>query len=51
MMPGRIVSRIAKSISDGRVMEMADGFMCNATTAFPDWLARQNGRVPLRVNG
>lgn len=43
MMPGGIVNRIAKSISDGRVLEMADGFMQNAAAAFPDWLARSNG--------
>jgi hypothetical protein len=50
MMPGRIVSRIAQSISDGRVMEMADGFMHNATAAFPDWLSRQNGHAPLKID-
>lgn len=46
MMPGSIVNRIAKSISDGRVLEMADGFMQNAAAAFPDWLARNNGLTP-----
>jgi hypothetical protein len=46
MMPGAVVNRIAKSISDGRVLEMADGFMQNAATAFPNWLAGQNGSAP-----
>jgi hypothetical protein len=44
MMPGRIVNRIAQSISDGRVEEIASGFMRNATAAFPEWLARANGK-------
>lgn len=41
MMPGRVVNRIAKSISEGRVREIADGFMANALEAFPEWLAAQ----------
>ncbi len=41
MMPGRVVNRIAKSISEGRVREIADGFMTNALAAFPEWLAEQ----------
>lgn len=41
MMPGRVVNRIAKSISEGRVREIADGFMTNALAAFPYWLAEQ----------
>lgn len=41
MMPGRVVNRIAKSISKGRVSEIADGFMSSAIGAFPVWLAQQ----------
>ncbi len=41
MMPKRIVDRIAQSISMGRVGEIADGFMENATDAFGDWYALQ----------
>lgn len=41
MMPGRVVNRIAKSISEGRVREIADGFMTNALAAFPEWHAQQ----------
>lgn len=40
MMPGRVVNRIAKSISQGRVNEIADGFMKTAIDAFPGWLAK-----------
>lgn len=39
MMPGRVVNRIAESISQGRVREIADGFIADAITAFPEWLA------------
>ncbi|MFN2134357.1 MAG: hypothetical protein ACK2UK_00270 [Candidatus Promineifilaceae bacterium] len=39
MMPGRVVSRIASSISQGRVNEIIDGFMANAIEAYPQWLA------------
>jgi hypothetical protein len=49
MMPGRIVHRIARSISDGRVEEMASGFMRNATAAFPEWLAHANGSSPREI--
>jgi hypothetical protein len=45
MMPGRIVDRIAVSISQGRLEEMAEGFMSAALDAFPDWLAEQNGQA------
>ncbi len=40
MMPGRVVNRIAQSISQGRVNEIADGFMATAIDAFPGWLAK-----------
>lgn len=58
MMPRRIVDRIAQSISMGRVGEIADGFMENASDAFgawyavqkrtltTDWLAAHNGVAP-----
>jgi hypothetical protein len=42
MMPGRIVNRIVKSISHGRVQEIADGFIENVLAAFPAWLAQQS---------
>ncbi len=41
MMPGRVVNRIAQSISEGRVNEIAEGFFSNAIEAFPEWLANQ----------
>ncbi len=41
MMPGRVVNRIASSISQGRVNEIIDGFMVNAIDAFPAWVAEQ----------
>lgn len=41
MMPKRVVDRIAKSISLGRVEEIADGFMENALDVFDDWHAGQ----------
>lgn len=41
MMPGRVVNRIASSISQGRVNEIIDGFMTNAVDSFPAWLERQ----------
>lgn len=41
MMPGRVVNRIASSISQGRVNEIIDGFMANAIEAFPAWLEEQ----------
>lgn len=43
MMPKRVVDRIALSISEGRLEEMAEGFMANALAAFPDWSAEQSG--------
>jgi hypothetical protein len=42
MMPGRVVNRIASSISQGRVSEIIEGFMVNAVDSFPDWLSIQN---------
>jgi len=41
MMPGRVVNRIAGSLSQGRVNEIMDGFMANAIGAFPAWMADQ----------
>ena len=41
MMPGRVVNRIASSISQGRVNEIIDGFMTNAVESFPAWLEQQ----------
>lgn len=41
MMPGRVVNRIATSISQGRVNEIMEGFMENAMASFPSWLAEQ----------
>lgn len=41
MMPGRVVNRIASSISQGRVNEIIDGFMVNAIDSFPLWMAGQ----------
>jgi hypothetical protein len=41
MMPGRVVNRIASSISQGRVNEIMDGFMTNAVESFPAWLEKQ----------
>lgn len=41
MMPGRVVDRIANSISQGRVREIAEGFMENAIAAFPAWLVEK----------
>lgn len=45
MMPKRVVDRIAQSISDGRVQEIAEGFMENALEAFDEWYAKQNRDV------
>lgn len=41
MMPGRVVNRIASSVSQGRVNEIIDGFMENAVDSFPAWLSEQ----------
>jgi hypothetical protein len=61
MMPKRVVYRIAKSISLGRVEEIAEGFMENAHEAFFDWYTDQpknlieqwlavNGREPINAS-
>lgn len=39
LMPKRVVSRIAQSITDGRVREIADGFIKESMDAFPAWEA------------
>lgn len=41
MMPGRVVNRIAASISQERVREIANGFMEAAIQYFPDWSAEE----------
>jgi hypothetical protein len=41
MMPGRVVNRIANSISQGRVNEIIEGFIENAINSFPAWLIIQ----------
>ncbi len=38
MMPKRVVNRIAVGISEGRIEEIAEGFMANAREAFTEWL-------------
>lgn len=38
MMPKRVVNRIAVGISEGRIEEIAEGFMVNAREAFAEWL-------------
>ena len=42
LMPKRVVNRIAQSITDGRVREIADGFIKASVDAFPQWQASQN---------
>ena len=37
LMPKRVVNRIAKSITDGRIREIADGFIKASVDAFPQW--------------
>ena len=39
LMPKRVVNRIAQSITDGRVREIADGFIKESVEAFPQWQA------------
>lgn len=39
LMPKRVVNRIAQSITDGRVREIADGFIKESMDAFPQWEA------------
>lgn len=40
LMPKRVVNRIAQSITDGRVREIADGFIKESIDAFPYWQAQ-----------
>ena len=42
LMPKRVVSRIAQSITDERVKEIADGFIKSSIEAFPAWEASQS---------
>lgn len=39
LMPKRVVNRIAQSITDERVREIADGFIKESVDAFPEWQA------------
>jgi hypothetical protein len=39
LMPGIMVDRIARSITNMRIREIADGFVERTTDAFPHWLA------------
>jgi hypothetical protein len=39
LMPGAMVDRIARSITNMRIREIADGFVERSTHAFPYWLA------------
>ncbi|WP_420645395.1 hypothetical protein [Candidatus Leptofilum sp.] len=39
LMPKRVVKRIAQSITDERVKEIADGFIKSSVEAFPTWEA------------
>lgn len=39
LMPKRVVKRIAQSITDERVREIADGFIKQSVEAFPEWEA------------
>lgn len=41
MMPGRVVNRIASTMSDARVREIAQGFMARAIEEYPAWLHAQ----------
>jgi hypothetical protein len=38
-MPGLVVNRIAKSITNMRIREIAEGFIAHSIAAFPHWLA------------
>lgn len=42
LMPGRVVDRITNSITDGRVREIADGFVRQSVEAFPAWVANNH---------
>lgn len=48
MMPKRVVNRIAVGISEGRIEEIAEGFMANALEVFPDWLESREGASLIR---
>jgi carbon monoxide dehydrogenase subunit G len=37
LMPKRVVNRIAQSITNGRIREIADGFIKKSVAAFPEW--------------
>ncbi|GJM42491.1 MAG: hypothetical protein DHS20C20_27730 [Ardenticatenaceae bacterium] len=39
LMPKRVVNRLAQNITDGRIREIADGFIKKSTDAFPEWQA------------
>lgn len=41
LMPKRVVKRIAQSITDERVKEIADGFIKSSIAAFPEWEASE----------
>ena len=45
LMPGRVVDRITTSITDGRVREIADGFVRHSIKAFPTWLANDHKQM------
>ena len=42
LMPKRVVRRIAQSITDERVKEIADGFIKQSIAAFPQWKPKTN---------
>lgn len=41
LMPKRALSRIGQGITNGRLREMADGFISQSLAAFPDWRVGQ----------
>ena len=45
LMPKRVVKRIAQSITDERIREIADGFIKASVDAFPNWQSNTNHRV------
>jgi len=40
LMPRRVVNRIAKSVTSGRIREIADGFIKKSIAVFPEWQAQ-----------
>jgi hypothetical protein len=40
LMPKRVVNRIAKNVTSGRLREIADGFIKQSVAAFPTWEAQ-----------